>query len=505
MDTRAFSFSSCFFFAASTDLEFGQSLLHALQPLSGRALPCRVPPAVRRCWIGIQLSLEGLHLGLGLGQELLQTRTPTKRRRSGAGTRPHPVLGDPPHRHEFRVQQARHAPRQQLVEERLVSDAELRQRLPVYPNPTTEPAVRVVALAQPLQRASATHAIERRVQPQRQQDLRGDRTAAHAAFAHLDGRVHGAEVLTLNPRPNQPCAVPLRQQRLQIHRAQLDLVAVGQDHPRPGRLRRLRHRGLGRHGFGVLGQRQAFEQLAAGFARVGFRSHGPSTAPCPCAGSCPAHRFQRRQLHARLPVHRPASQPGPGQPSSATRPCARTATSLATACGASPYACRRAGRPVAAAACMGDEAGFEQLTNALTGIRAWLMVSGWAGRRRRWPASAASRLAPAQPSAGSARHRAVPAGLRRAPEPRCLLRWAASACWAAAGSFSGKYNYPGARAWRIVAAVAGHRRLARASPPCTNPSTTTPSSSKWRCSTRPRRCSSAWATGIRATPTTTTR
>ena len=65
---------------------------------------------------------------------------------------------------------------------------------------------------QPRHLASAAHAFERGVQPQREQDMRVDRRAPGVAATRLDRIGQPAEVLPLGVAPHQTGAVLLAQQ-----------------------------------------------------------------------------------------------------------------------------------------------------------------------------------------------------------------------------------------------------------------------------------------------------
>jgi hypothetical protein len=203
----------------------------ALFTVFGRPLLGSLRPAAARPRIVLGALLDFAHQLPGLGQVLLQAGLPAERRRTGVGPHPHAVL-----RHALQAdrcgrRQRRHVGRQHFVHQCLVARAEVVERVVVHRYPAAQPAVGVVLARQPCHLAPAAHAFEHRVQPQREQDARVDRSAPSVAASRLDRIGQPAQVLLLDVAPPHPCTVILALQRLQVRRTQLDLAAVGLQQP----------------------------------------------------------------------------------------------------------------------------------------------------------------------------------------------------------------------------------------------------------------------------------
>jgi hypothetical protein len=115
-----------------------------------------------------------------------------------------------------------------------------------------DPAVRIVALTQPVDLARRANAIDSGPPPQGDQDRRVDGRRATAPSHRLDAPVQRREVQRLHERPDRARRVVVRQQRSQIDRAKLNLVALWRhDSCRTAGLRRLggRHRARWRLSF----------------------------------------------------------------------------------------------------------------------------------------------------------------------------------------------------------------------------------------------------------------
>ena len=93
-------------------------------------------------------------------------------------------------------------------------------------DPAGEPAVGVVLVAQAVERAGRADALERRVQPQGDEDRRVDRRSATVALDGLDPSVERGQVEGLDEGPHQARPVVGRQEAPEIARAERDLVAL---------------------------------------------------------------------------------------------------------------------------------------------------------------------------------------------------------------------------------------------------------------------------------------
>ena len=152
------------------------------------------------------------------------------------GTHAHAVLCHALKRDRPNRRQRGHVVAEHFVQRLVVADApaaaEVVQRVVVDRHATADPAVGVVLAAQPRDFATAAHAVEHGVQPQREQNARVDRPASGGRAACLDGIEQCAQVLTFDVAPHEPRAVLFGQQRFEIRGAQLDLRAVGLEHAR---------------------------------------------------------------------------------------------------------------------------------------------------------------------------------------------------------------------------------------------------------------------------------
>ncbi len=223
----------------SLDLgHLGQALqrpLDALLTLPGGALAGSLLAAGDGAGVLLDLALEPLDLGTRLLQALLQRGAATERGGPGTGAHPRTVLGNALEGHHAFGQQQRNILAEQGIERLLVGTAEVRKSVVVDRHSAADPAVDIVLLDQPGDRPRAAHPVEGRVQPQGEQDFRGDGGAPAATFQRADVSVHAAQVGPLDPRPHQTRTVPVRQQGLQVAGTQLQLRSVGQQNPRDAR------------------------------------------------------------------------------------------------------------------------------------------------------------------------------------------------------------------------------------------------------------------------------
>ena len=107
-----------------------------------------------------------------------------------------------------------------------MSEAKITQRVVIHRDTAAQPAIRVMAVAEPIHFARAAHAVHGGVEPQGDQNLGIDRRAAGAALPRANGRIERRQIQALDKAPHQPRRVARRQQRLQIAGLQLDLIAI---------------------------------------------------------------------------------------------------------------------------------------------------------------------------------------------------------------------------------------------------------------------------------------
>ena len=105
---------------------------------------------------------------------------------------------------------------------------------------------------------------QRGVQPQRKQHSRVYRRTSGLAASGLDRSQQPAQTLLLDIAPHQPGTMILGQQRLQVRRAQLNLLAVGLAQPRSALLNLARHRCSRRLYLRRTGRLQVLEQARLG-------------------------------------------------------------------------------------------------------------------------------------------------------------------------------------------------------------------------------------------------
>ena len=120
------------------------------------------------------LPVRPLDLLARLPQTRLQRLASAKRAGAGTAADARAILRDARQRHNPPMQQDRDRLRQQIVERRLMRHAEITQRVVIHRHAAAQPAIRVVGVAQAVDFARAPHAIDRRVEPERDQNLRID-------------------------------------------------------------------------------------------------------------------------------------------------------------------------------------------------------------------------------------------------------------------------------------------------------------------------------------------
>jgi hypothetical protein len=92
------------------------------------------------------------------------------------------------------------------------------------------PQVRNVGLAPAIQFPGAANAVQRRQQPQGNENFRGNGAAAGLAARHLNVLVQRLQVEGFHERPNNPCPVVHGQQLIEREELHLDLIPEGPVH-----------------------------------------------------------------------------------------------------------------------------------------------------------------------------------------------------------------------------------------------------------------------------------
>jgi hypothetical protein len=134
----------------------------------------------------LQFSLQSFHLFASHRQMFLQGLLAMKRVRPGTGTDPHAVLGDSVQSDQALVHQAGHAVGEHLIQQFRVLHSKIRETVVVDRHAAADPAVSHVIFTEPVQRSGAAFTLQRRIQPQGQQDLGVDRITTGYPFHRAD-------------------------------------------------------------------------------------------------------------------------------------------------------------------------------------------------------------------------------------------------------------------------------------------------------------------------------
>jgi hypothetical protein len=115
---------------------------------------------------------------------------------------------------------------QERVEEIGLLDPEVGQGVVVDADPATQPAIRVVLVAQAVECPRRADALQRGVQPERDEDGRIDRGPPRVALDRPDPSVERREVEALDEGPHQARPVVGRKEALEIGGPERDLAAL---------------------------------------------------------------------------------------------------------------------------------------------------------------------------------------------------------------------------------------------------------------------------------------
>src|SRR6266481_4470867 len=112
--------------------------------------------------------------------------------------------------------QRRHALAQQTVEDLDMTGAEVGKPVVVHAHPASEPTIGNVAFHQTVEFTRRTHALDRRVNPKREQNLGVGGRAPGFAFPRSDRLIQRTQVQPLDEFPDDARLVVVWQERLQI-------------------------------------------------------------------------------------------------------------------------------------------------------------------------------------------------------------------------------------------------------------------------------------------------
>ncbi len=130
------------------------------------------------------------------------------------GPYPHAVMCHLAQLHHPGGNERCHIGAEQLVERLAVILPEVRQRLVIDLHPAAQLTVCIVHIGQArVSLVRTARPVERRVKPQRQQNLRRKRRPTDPALTHPDPFVEALQILPGHIRPHQPCPMTFRQQR----------------------------------------------------------------------------------------------------------------------------------------------------------------------------------------------------------------------------------------------------------------------------------------------------
>ena len=122
-----------------------------------------------------------------------------------------PSCGHARQGHDAPMQQRRDRLRDERIQVGLMLDPEITQRVIADRHAAAQPAVGIMRSAQTIDLPGAPDAVDRRIEPQRQQQLRIDRRPPRMPFARLDARVEGRQIQPLHKLPDEPRRVAGRE------------------------------------------------------------------------------------------------------------------------------------------------------------------------------------------------------------------------------------------------------------------------------------------------------
>ena len=207
----------------------------ATRDILGTTLLRRPAPPLARRRIALSFRLQLLNPTARRVFQRRQLVRPAERALAGTG----PHLGAVDRNlvqpdHPF-GKQRRQALRQQAIQHRSMSEPKVAEPVVVHPDPAAQPAIRNIALAQPVELARRADPFERRVQPQRQINPRVRRRPTRLSLTGQDPAVQRRQIQSLDESPDHPRSMIRRKLAFQIDHVPSQLPAIRYLVPSPTR------------------------------------------------------------------------------------------------------------------------------------------------------------------------------------------------------------------------------------------------------------------------------
>lgn len=122
------------------------------------------------------------------------------------------TFSSPRERHLAAGQERRNRLGEQLIEQVGCLDPEVGEGVLLHPDPAGEPPIRVMLVAQPIERPRRADPLERRVQPERDEDRQVDRRPAAVALDRPDPGEEGRQIEALDEGPHEAGPISLQAQ-----------------------------------------------------------------------------------------------------------------------------------------------------------------------------------------------------------------------------------------------------------------------------------------------------
>ncbi|KKZ85463.1 hypothetical protein RPHASCH2410_PA01690 (plasmid) [Rhizobium phaseoli Ch24-10] len=203
-----------------------------LTTLARRSFPGRFDTPIAGIRTRINLVLELIHNRLGNRKMPIKLRLAAERGGPRARPDPHAILRQTVESDEAGIGKRRQMLGQQPVEQIGATNPKIRKRVIVHRDTAAQPAIDVVAPAQPFQSPRAADTVAAGIEPQRQQKPWRNRRMARPVLARFDPTFKRAQIQPLDIAPNDAHRVILADQAVDIDGTQLDLIAHRLAHAR---------------------------------------------------------------------------------------------------------------------------------------------------------------------------------------------------------------------------------------------------------------------------------